>query len=69
MGEKVFSLFIYVLLLLLLLSRLFVHTRSSLCLLEQVCACVARSEPVLLVGETGVGKTATISYLAQLAGR
>ena len=30
--------------------------------------CVARNEPVLLVGETGVGKTATVSYLAQLVG-
>jgi midasin len=26
------------------------------------------SEPVLLVGETGVGKTATINYLAQVTG-
>ena len=25
-------------------------------------------EPVLLVGETGVGKTATVSYLAKLTG-
>ena len=30
--------------------------------------CVAKNEPVLLVGETGVGKTATVSYLAQLTG-
>ena len=49
--------------------RLYAHTQSSLALLEKVSVCVARSEPVLLVGETGVGKTATISYLAQLTGR
>ncbi len=48
--------------------RLYAHTQSSLALLERVSICVASSEPVLLVGETGVGKTATISYLAQLTG-
>lgn len=48
--------------------RSFAHTQSSLALLERVCVCVARNEPVLLVGDTGVGKTATVSYLAQLAG-
>ncbi len=45
------------------------HTQSSLALLERVCVCVSKNEPVLLVGETGVGKTVTVSYLAQLAGR
>ena len=51
-----------------LFFRLYAHTQSSLALLERVSVCVANSEPVLLVGETGVGKTATISYLAQLTG-
>lgn len=27
------------------------------------------AEPVLLVGETGVGKTATVTYLANVTGR
>ena len=26
------------------------------------------NEPVLLVGETGVGKTATVNYLAKITG-
>ena len=52
-----------------MIFRLFAHTQSSLALLERVAVCVARSEPVLLVGETGVGKTATISHLARLTGK
>ena len=44
------------------------HTQSSLSLLEKVCRCVQMSEPVLLVGETGVGKTAAVNYLAQITG-
>lgn len=49
-------------------ARFYVHTQSSLALLEKVSVCISKNEPVLLVGETGVGKTATINYLAQLAG-
>jgi midasin len=30
---------------------------------------VSRSEPVLLVGETGVGKTASVQFLARETGR
>jgi midasin len=44
------------------------HTQSSLSLLEAVSRCVQMAEPVLLVGETGVGKTATVSYLASVTG-
>ena len=46
----------------------FAHTRQSLLLLESVGRCVQRQEPVLLVGETGVGKTALVSYLASITG-
>ena len=46
----------------------FAYTQSSLCLLESVCRCVQMNEPVLLVGETGVGKTAVVNYLSQLSG-
>jgi len=44
-------------------------TRAASCLLERVACCIERSEPVLLVGETGAGKTATIQLLAQKANR
>ena len=46
----------------------YAYTQSSLCLLESVCRCVQMNEPVLLVGETGVGKTAVVNYLSQLTG-
>lgn len=46
----------------------FAYTQSSSCLLESVCRCVQMNEPVLLVGETGVGKTAVINFLSQLTG-
>jgi midasin len=46
----------------------YAHTRSSLALLESVCRCVQMNEPVLLVGETGVGKTATLDYLSKISG-
>lgn len=52
----------------LLYSFCYAHTRFSLFLLEAVCRCVQMREPVLLVGETGVGKTASISYLAAMTG-
>ncbi|XP_064402600.1 midasin-like isoform X2 [Halichondria panicea] len=44
----------------------FAHTSSSLRLLESVCRCVQMNEPVLLVGETGVGKTAVVNYLSKV---
>ena len=40
------------------------HTRHSSVLLEKLAACIRNKEPVLLVGETGTGKTATVQYLA-----
>ncbi|XP_061423759.1 LOW QUALITY PROTEIN: midasin [Lethenteron reissneri] len=47
----------------------FAATRPSAVLLEQVAVCVAREEPVLLVGETGTGKTSTVQHLATSLGR
>uniref|UniRef100_A0A914HG94 Midasin n=1 Tax=Globodera rostochiensis TaxID=31243 RepID=A0A914HG94_GLORO len=50
-------------------NRPFVHTRDAAQLLERVAACVARSppEPVLLTGDTGVGKTAIVQHIAHLS--
>ena len=47
---------------------MYAHTQRTLRLLEVVCRCVQMSEPVLLVGETGVGKTAAVNYLAAMSG-
>jgi len=43
--------------------------RHSAVLLEGVARAVESGEPVLLVGETGVGKTASVQFLAQQTGR
>jgi midasin len=37
-------------------------------LLERVAVCVRNQEPVLLVGETGTGKTSSVQYLAEQLG-
>ena len=47
----------------------FVYTKSALSLLETVARCVQCNEPVLLCGETGVGKTSVLQHLAQLLGK
>ncbi|KAL4739308.1 hypothetical protein BDV11DRAFT_170222 [Aspergillus similis] len=44
----------------------FATTRAALKLMEQVAASVEMAEPVLLVGETGIGKTTVIQHLAAL---
>ncbi|KAF3393833.1 Midasin [Penicillium rolfsii] len=44
----------------------FASTRSALSIMEQVAAAVQMAEPVLLVGETGIGKTTVIQQLATL---
>ena len=49
-------------------SSRYAFTRHSINLLEQISICIAHNEPVLLVGETGCGKTATIQYLASQCG-
>jgi MoxR-like ATPase len=50
-------------------DAVFAQTRHALCLLECVTAAVEGAEPVLLVGETGTGKTTVVQHLARLAGR
>ncbi|KAF9893737.1 hypothetical protein FE257_009907 [Aspergillus nanangensis] len=47
-------------------SSRFASTRAALKLMEQVAAAVQMAEPVLLVGETGIGKTTVIQQLATL---
>lgn len=42
----------------------FSHTKHALRLMETIATCVSLNEPVLLVGETGNGKTAVIQHLA-----
>ncbi|XP_037541018.1 midasin [Nematolebias whitei] len=49
-------------------KQTFAATRPSAVLLEQLAVCVAKGEPVLLVGETGTGKTSTVQHLATVTG-
>jgi midasin len=44
----------------------FAHTGHALRIMERAAAALAQREPVLLVGETGTGKTTTLSHLANL---
>ncbi|KAJ3407421.1 AAA ATPase midasin, partial [Chytridiales sp. JEL 0842] len=46
-------------------TGVFAMTRSSLLTLEQIASGVSASEPVLLVGESGTGKTTLVQYLAK----
>ncbi|KAM7344790.1 midasin [Cochliomyia hominivorax] len=46
----------------------FSFTRLASCLLERIAVSVSHAEPVLLVGETGVGKTSSVQYLAARTG-
>lgn len=45
-------------------DRPFVHLRSTLHALERVACSIKFNEPVLLVGETGTGKTTLVQNLA-----
>ncbi|XP_066138163.1 midasin [Euwallacea fornicatus] len=47
----------------------FCFTRPSAVLLERIMCCVNLKEPVLLVGETGTGKTSSVQYLAHTLGK
>ncbi|XP_030044784.1 midasin, partial [Microcaecilia unicolor] len=49
-------------------KQTFAATRPSSLLLEQLALCINRGEPVLLVGETGTGKTSAVQYLAKVTG-
>eukprot|EP01132_Coremiostelium_polycephalum_P002326 gene2326-2870_t len=42
----------------------FAHTMNSLRLMEKISISVQFNEPILLVGETGTGKTSVIQYIA-----
>lgn len=44
----------------------FAFTKHSMRMLERVAVCVSMNEPVLLVGETGSGKTTSVQELANL---
>ena len=50
-------------------NQQFAYTKYSLRLLEQVAVCVKMNESVLLVGETGSGKTTSVQQLATLLGK
>lgn len=50
-------------------KQTFAATRPSAVLIEQLAVCVVKGEPVLLVGETGTGKTSTVQYLAHITGK
>ena len=50
-------------------GSVFSITRHAASLLEAVARAVTSCEPVLLVGETGVGKTTSVQFLAEKTGR
>lgn len=41
-------------------------TRPACILMEQISCCIENFEPILLVGETGCGKTSSLQYLAEV---
>ncbi len=51
------------------ISRTFAMTKSALALIERVAVAVCAQEAVLLVGETGTGKTTAVQHLASLLRR
>lgn len=49
-------------------KNVFSLTSQSCSLIEKICACLENNEPVLLVGETGCGKTTVLQYLSDILG-
>lgn len=45
-------------------APIFSFTRLARCILERIGVAVNQNEPILLVGETGVGKTSSVQYLS-----
>lgn len=54
---------------LLVKSNNYATTKQAIRLMEKIGVCIRMSEPVLLTGETGTGKTSIIQHLARLMGR
>jgi MoxR-like ATPase len=50
-------------------SGVFAQTNYALRLMESIGVCIRQNEPVLLVGETGCGKTTMVQQLASLCDR
>ena len=50
-------------------DRPFALTGPSLALLERIAAATTHAEPLVLVGETGTGKTTAVQYIANACGR
>ncbi|KAK0528599.1 AAA ATPase midasin [Tilletia horrida] len=48
------------------ISQNFAMTKTSLVMLEQIAMAASQAEPILLVGETGTGKTTLVQHLASL---
>ena len=51
------------------LNSVFSLTKHTAVLLEAAAAALVHGEPLLLVGETGVGKTTSVQFLAEKTGR
>jgi len=50
-------------------SKKFAETNYSLRLMETVGVCIVQNEPILLVGETGCGKTVSTGHVVGILAR